>query len=149
MATYGTDYGVPAEDEVTNTTAEGDCEEDETVKRHCQQHDDESSSELDSENQCADELLYVARLEHGRGWGCFQAIGLGGAVMSGVYSAGLANESPIVLPPEAAYSLDKRNQHEHTNDGERERHFGANMPLATDETSIDGVPVPDHGCLTT
>jgi hypothetical protein len=33
MATYGTDYGVPAEDEVTNTTAEGDCEEDETADR--------------------------------------------------------------------------------------------------------------------
>jgi len=81
------DHCIPPEDKVTNTTTEEDREDDKaTVCRtkvklqvqtkacyslggHNQQHDNVGSSKLDSEDECADELLFVGHLEHrSQGW---------------------------------------------------------------------------------
>jgi hypothetical protein len=96
-----------------------------------------------------------------------QVVDLGKAATNGVCLTGLTDESPIILPPKTAHSFDKRNQDKHTDNTERKCHYsehrsklsiamrtetetstiGTDVPLATDETRIDGVPVPQHGRL--
>jgi len=63
MITDSTDHCIPAEEKVTNTTAEDDREDHKTIGLHNQQHDNVGGSKLDSEDQCANELLFVGQVE--------------------------------------------------------------------------------------
>lgn len=118
-----------------------------SLGRHNQQHDNVGSSELDSEDRCANELLFVGQLGHkSRGWWRFpgwyvknrsdsevewttQVVGLGKTPTSGVYLTRLTDKYPIVLPPEATYSFDKHNQDEHTDNTECKCRYGEHRSI--------------------
>lgn len=62
--------------------------------------------------------------DHIQGTGLVQAVRSGVDLAAGLLALALAaDESPIILPPEAAHSLDKRDQHEHADDTERKGHY--------------------------
>jgi hypothetical protein len=58
-----------------------------------------------------------------------QVVGLGKASTSGVYLTGLTDNCPIVLPPDAAYSFDKHNQAEHTDNTECKRRYSEHRSI--------------------
>ena len=76
-----------------------------------------------------------------------QVVGLGKAPTSGVYLTGLTDKFPIVLPPEAAYSFDKHNQDEYTDNAECKSRYGEHGSINSDNRHEDrGQPPLERMC---
>lgn len=140
----------PVAQELADTSAQEDADDDVTVEVHGEQHDDVCTAKGHGMDKGPAQLLQRADAEsHGLGTGDLggtagAALGGHGRTVGGGTAVELAEEEGVVLLAEAAEELDEDDEQQDANAGSDHHAVVGDVPRRGQEACIDGVPIPQH-----